>query len=160
MKKQLDVNPIANDLKGASLFFQRPPAQPPQPVQPEQPENQEPKKPVSQEPRKPGSRKPGKPETQKAGFPKSQEIGKPGKTDVTGDGFDINQAPVHKDTFLLTDPEFYALEDLKLTLKRQLGVKVIKDDLARCAFNLMLADYQAKGDESFVVRHLKAKKTK
>ena len=108
------------------------------------PENQETSKPVFQKTRKPENQKPGKSEGR----------------EVVGEGFDINLHPDHKDTFFMTDTEFYSLEELKLKLKRQLGVKVIKDDLARCAFNLLLEDSKENGEQRFIVRHLKNKKGK
>ncbi len=72
--------------------------------------------------------------------------------------FDINGKPYRKDSFLFTDEEFEALEDLKTDLRRKYDLKATKNDIARSAMQNLFKDfYQHKG-ESFVVQNLKKKK--
>jgi hypothetical protein len=99
-----------------------------------------------------------RPETQEVGKEGSREVGKetsfPGSREV-GKLFDINENPHRKDSFLFTDKEFEALEDLKLELKRKFDLKATKNVIARCALQHIFEDYQQNKENSIVVRILK-----
>lgn len=72
--------------------------------------------------------------------------------------FDLAELPYRKDTFLFTTDEFEALEDLKLTLRRQHDLKVTKNDLARCAIQYLVEDYRRNADRSPVIAPLKRRR--
>jgi hypothetical protein len=99
-----------------------------------------------------------KPETQEVGKEGSREVGKEvyflGSREV-GKLFDINENPHRKDSFLFTDKEFEALEDLKLELKRKFDLKATKNVIARCALQHIFEDYEQNKENSIVVRILK-----
>lgn len=73
---------------------------------------------------------------------------------------DLNERPYRKDSFLFTDAEFHALEQLKLDLRSKYDLPATKNDLARCAIGHMLADYRERGDQSFVVELLRTKRAR
>jgi hypothetical protein len=108
-------------------------------------EAEETKKPETQEVGKEGSREVGK------------EVGKEGSREV-GKLFDINAIPYRKDSFLFTDEEFEALEDLKLELRRKYDLKATKNDIARSAMQNIFEDYELHKENSIVVRILKTRK--
>jgi hypothetical protein len=102
-----------------------------------------------------------------------KEIGKEGKRETGKEGnrevphpelasppsaFDINAKPYRKDSYLFTDEEFEAMEDLKLELRRKYDVKAIKNDIARSAIGFLISDFQRNRDKSYIVRHLRTKK--
>ncbi len=91
----------------------------------------------------------------------SREVGKetslPAKRERGKSPFNLNERPYRKDSFLFTDAEFHALEQLKLDIRSKEGLPATKNDLARCAIGRMLADYAERGEDSFVVRLLRAK---
>jgi hypothetical protein len=120
------------------------------------PATQQPRKLETQETGKPATQKPRKPVSQETSKPATQVPGKPGIQEPRN-AFDINEKSDHKVTFLITDNDFFAIEELKLGMNRQTGQRVTKDDLARCALNLLITDYQTKGEQSFVVRQLRKK---
>ena len=99
----------------------------------------------SREVGKEGSRETGK----ETSLPAKRGRGKP--------TVDLNQRPYRKDSFMFTDAEFHALEQLKLDLRSKHELPATKNDLARCAIGYMLRDYQERGDASFVVELLKTK---
>ena len=72
--------------------------------------------------------------------------------------FDVNAKPYRKDSYLFTDEEFEAIEDLKIELRRKYDVKAIKNDIARCAIGFLISDFQRNRDKSYIVRHLRGKK--
>lgn len=74
--------------------------------------------------------------------------------------FDINERPYRKGSFMLTNEEFWSLDELKLDLHKRFDLLATKDDVARCAFRFILADYQQQREASFLVRVLRAKKRK
>src|SRR5205823_3022368 len=74
--------------------------------------------------------------------------------------FDINERPYRKGSFMLTNEEFWALDEIKLDLQKQHDITATKDDLARCAFRSLLDDYQKRGDSSYIVRVLREKARK
>lgn len=95
----------------------------------------------------------------------SREVGKEGGREASSERvptasspFDLNIKPYRKDSYLFTNEEFEALEDLKIELRRKYDLKATKNDLARCAIGHLLADFQQNRDRSFVVRQLRAKK--
>lgn len=73
--------------------------------------------------------------------------------------FDINVKPYRKDSFLFTDDEFEAMEDLKLELKRIHDLPATKNDIARIALQRLFEDYARRGGASAVVSRLAQKKT-
>jgi hypothetical protein len=93
----------------------------------------------------------------------SREVGKLGKRQASQPNgrlhsmaFDLNVKPYRKDSYLFTNEEFEALEDLKIELRRSYDVKVSKNDLARCAIGQLLADFRRNPGRSAVVRELLA----
>jgi len=71
--------------------------------------------------------------------------------------FDINERPYRKGSFMLTNEEFWSLDELKLDLQKRFDLAATKDDIARCAFRLILADYKQSGAASFLVHVLRTK---
>jgi hypothetical protein len=162
MKKKLDTSQVANELTGASLFFTSParvaepgaPAAPtPEQVQtdrsPSRSDDQETGFPGNQETSQPTSQ-PGNQETRKPAFPMAP----------TALSFDINAQPLYKATFLFTQDELEAMEDLKLELRRVFDMKITKNDLARCAAQHLIEDYRLKGKESALIRRLNHKRNR
>jgi hypothetical protein len=125
---------------------------PEQPITHEVPETPAPKavqKVKTQELGKEGSRELGKQGTQERGNAGKREVGKL---------FDINETPYRKDSFLFTDKEFEAHEDLKLELRRKFGFSTAtKQDIARCALQHIIEDYYQHKENSIVVRILKTR---
>jgi len=72
--------------------------------------------------------------------------------------FDINDTPVRKATFLLTEAEFDRLEDFKLELRRRFDLNATKNDIARAAFHHLYEDYSREPLKSAIVRHLRSKR--
>lgn len=72
--------------------------------------------------------------------------------------FDINDTPVRKATFLVTEAEFDRLEDFKLELRRRFDLNATKNDIARAAFHHLYEDYSREPLKSAIVRHLRSKK--
>jgi hypothetical protein len=64
----------------------------------------------------------------------------------------MSRYPLYKASYLFTQEEQEALEDLKLELSRQFGDKVFKNDLIRAALHLLIEDYNANGAKSYVTR--------
>lgn len=71
--------------------------------------------------------------------------------------FDLNEKPYRKDSFLFTDSEFDRLEDLKLELRRRFDLPATKNDIARCALQVLYEDYVRDAAKSRVVRQLRSK---
>ncbi len=99
----------------------------------------------------------------KVGKEGSREVGREGSRESSPAeqpvAFDINEKPYRKDSFLFTDQEFEALEDLKLELRRQYDFKATKNDIARVALSELFDNYKRSGDKSAIIRHLKSKLT-
>ncbi len=74
--------------------------------------------------------------------------------------FDLNLLTEKSETFAFTFEEWLAINQLKTELIRLLGVdlKVTKIDIIRCALHLLVADYRARGEHSFLVDRIKNKK--
>jgi hypothetical protein len=88
-----------------------------------------------------------------------KEVPQPGKREV-GQVFDINEKPYRKDSLLFTANEFEALEDLKLELRRRFDLPATKNDIARCALQNLIEDYQQHQEKSVVVHRLKTRSTR
>ncbi len=93
--------------------------------------------------------------TQVAGKPASQETRKAAET-----GFDLNEKPYQKDSFVFTMAEFEALEDLKIALRRTHGLGATKNDLIRCGLQHLVEDYRQRGEASLAVRRLRTKRSR
>jgi hypothetical protein len=74
-----------------------------------------------------------------------------------GSGFDLTITPYKNDTFLFTNEELYAIEDLKTELKRKLDLKTTKYDIVRCAIHCLMEDYRQHGEESHIVQRVRKK---
>ena len=74
--------------------------------------------------------------------------------------WDLSELPYRKDTFLFTGDEFEALEDLKLSLRRRLDVKVTKNDLARCAIAYMVDEYTRHQEDSPIFTPLRKRRSR
>jgi hypothetical protein len=106
----------------------------------------------------------GKEGSREVGREVSRETGKEGNTPLPQPAsapvpvFDLSVKPYRKDSFLFTDEEFEAMEDLKLELRRMFDLKSTKQDVARCAIGYLLEDYKRHGPASIVVNRLKGGK--
>ena len=120
----------------------------------------------------PKERQEPKPETQETRNPGNREFGKEGKQEASGEGttegsreaskgrkarFDLWEVPTRKDSFLYTEQEFEALEDLKIEFRRKYYNKITKNDLARCALHLLVEDYETNQERSFLRRKFHGK---
>ncbi|GEM_PF-2195774 len=107
------------------------------------------------------AQKPANQDSLQIGKEGSREIGKEasleGKREV-GQLFNLSDKPARKDSFLFTDEEFEAMDDLKLDLRRVHGLKATKNDLARCGLGFLLDDYNHRGDKSELVTRVRQKK--
>ena len=90
----------------------------------------------------------------------SREVGKEVNSGLqsTSTIFDPNVKPYRKDSFLFTDDEFEAMEDMKLELRRKFDLKTSKTELARCAIGHLVEDYKRNGPNSIVIKRLKVGK--
>jgi hypothetical protein len=67
----------------------------------------------------------------------------------------------HKDSFFFTDAEFLAINYFKLDVRQVFpDLKIKKDDLARCAFALLINDFKEHKEQSFLARQLRRKHPK
>jgi hypothetical protein len=71
--------------------------------------------------------------------------------------FDLGELALYKGTFVFTQEELDALDDLKLELHRELDAKITKYDLVRCGLHMLLEDYAANGGRSYVSRKMRKK---
>jgi hypothetical protein len=74
--------------------------------------------------------------------------------------FDLNIKPDRKGTYLFTDQELYAIDDLKKDLKRRHDLAATQYDIVRSAVYTIVADYRQRGSESIIVQHIKKKKAR
>lgn len=72
--------------------------------------------------------------------------------------FRLDDEALYKASYVFTPQELEALEDLKLELKRELDAKVTKNDLIRAALHMLVEDYRAHVQDSFVVRKIRRRK--
>ncbi|MCL5959433.1 MAG: hypothetical protein M1358_08980 [Chloroflexi bacterium] len=68
--------------------------------------------------------------------------------------FDLSEEPLYKASFLFTQEELEALEDLKLELRREYDTKVTKNALIRAALHILLEDHAANGKRSYASRKI------
>lgn len=73
--------------------------------------------------------------------------------------FDISVKPYRKDSFLFTDEEFEALEDLKLELRRTYDLPATKNDIVRAALHAALEDYARERGNGRIVLAVASKRT-
>jgi hypothetical protein len=106
----------------------------------------------TKEPRNLGTLEPRK---QVSKEPRKQATLENPTTDVSG--FDLAITPYKNDTFIFTNEELYAIEDLKTELKRKLDLKTTKYDIVRCAIHWLVEDYQQRGEESHIVQRVRKK---
>ncbi len=59
--------------------------------------------------------------------------------------------PIYKSSHLFTQEEFEMFEDLKLSLRREYGIRAYKNDLARAAVRLLNEDYRMNEEKSYLV---------
>jgi hypothetical protein len=59
--------------------------------------------------------------------------------------------PTYKSSHLFTQEEFEMFEDLKLSLRREHGIRAYKNDLARAAVRLLSEDYRTNEEKSYLV---------
>ncbi len=76
-----------------------------------------------------------------------------------GLAFDISVKPYRKDSFLFTDEEFEALEDLKLELRRTHDLPATKNDIVRAALHAALEDYARERGSSRIALAAASKRT-
>jgi hypothetical protein len=69
--------------------------------------------------------------------------------------YDLDELPLYKASFVFTQEELEALEDLKLELRRELDAKVTKNDLIRSALHMLLEDQAANGQRSYARRKVR-----
>ena len=69
--------------------------------------------------------------------------------------FDLKEEPLYKASYLFTQDELEALEDLKLELRREYDTKVTKNDLIRSALHLLLEDHAACRTRSYATRKIR-----
>ena len=97
-------------------------------------------------------------ETQETGKLARREAGKkasqPGGRE-SGQPFDINARPYRKDSFLFTEDEHDALEDLKLELRRTFDIRATKNEIVRCAVHHVIEDFRRDGEGSIILRRLR-----
>jgi hypothetical protein len=75
-------------------------------------------------------------------------------------GFDLNIPPYKKGTFLFTNEELYAIDDVKKDLKRRLDLSATQYDIVRSTVHTIVEDYRQRGSESILVQHIKKKKAR
>ena len=74
--------------------------------------------------------------------------------------FDINERPYRQNTYAFTDEELNALEDMKITIRRNLGLDVTKNDLVRCAIHGLIEEFNRLGSSSSVLNRLRKRNSR
>lgn len=72
-----------------------------------------------------------------------------------GDDLDITTRPIQKVSYLFTEEEFEAIEDVKRDLRRTHALDATKNDMVRIAIHELVADYNRNQAKSVVVRELR-----
>jgi hypothetical protein len=73
--------------------------------------------------------------------------------------FDLTEPAYRNDTFVFTDAELEALEDMKLELRRKYDIaRATKQNLIRCALHMLLEDFQREKETCFAVKRLRSKR--
>ncbi len=73
----------------------------------------------------------------------------------SGKRFDLKEEPLYKATFVFTQDELEALEDLKLELRRDLDKKVTKFDLVRTGLHMLFEDHAEHAGQSYATRKIR-----
>lgn len=142
-----DQTPLGNSGLDRNLFIDRQP-KPTRPIE------------GSAVIQKPGNQKTGQPAGFPAGQPAVREAVQPERPSGVQVEFDLNRRPLWKGTFLYTEEELEAIEDLKLELRRKHGVNATKNDIARVGLHSLIEDYRRHGESSTILRRLRAKLTR
>jgi hypothetical protein len=116
-------------------------------------------KPSAEEPKEPrGERQPS------AEQPRRQEVPNPKLDQVKASSlwteFALDDEALYQASYLFTQKELEALEDLKLELRREQEIRVSKQNLQRAALQIMIEDYRSAGKDSRLVRKLRKRYTK
>lgn len=100
----------------------------------------------------------GQPQTHEVRKEGSREVGKEGSQDIDTRALEGgNERPSRKDSFLFTNEEFEALEDLKLDLRRRFAIRATKNDIVRCALQHLIEDCRSNGELSIAVRRFRTR---
>ncbi len=152
MKKRLDTDAIASELREHSGFFRRPPG--PEPAeQPARPDAGVSRHPDPQVPRPLGARVPGHPGPSVPGRHDAPAPRRPAPPAASGEGkrYDLTERAEERQTLRLTEGEFRRLGVLQGSLSEQLGVrKVDKNDIIRAALHRLYEDVDARGSDVVV----------
>lgn len=80
---------------------------------------------------------------------------KPKTAPPRGPAFHLSERPLYKLSYLYTQEEFNALEDLRADLSGDAEEKVTKNDIVRAALHLLLEDHAAKKSDSYATRKIR-----
>jgi hypothetical protein len=105
-------------------------------------------------------KQPGNLETRKQVSKETRKSGNAQKAATEAQGFDLNIKPYRKGTYLFTDEELYAIDDLKKDLKRRMDLSSTQYDIVRSAVHSIVEDFRQRGEESFIVQHIRKKKSR
>lgn len=100
----------------------------------------------------PGEKEAGKEASHEARKEASQEAVREGGREAP-----LPELPVFKNSFLYTEEESNLFDDIKLDMRRRLGRKASKNDIARAAIRFLAQDYNQNPQDSFLVRNLPRK---
>jgi hypothetical protein len=90
------------------------------------------------------------------GTPESSRLAMAGESAVLS----LNQRPDRQNTYAFTTTELERLEDAKIAITRRYDLSITKNDLVRCAVQMLLDDYESHGERSAVLKRLRAKKAR
>lgn len=173
-KKTLNVENIANELEGASLFFTKPPSSPLQPVY-EEVKNDLPDSPTLKEAEVPAERikKISKPKEEKAQKIATNNTVIPRNHDTTVSRYRDTTTPrIHgvaiehirkavkefgkeAATHRFTEAEKREIADLIYTYKNR-GIKTSENEITRISVNFVMEDYKENGENSVLHKILEA----
>lgn len=71
---------------------------------------------------------------------------------------DLADEALFRNTYAFTEKELEALEDLHREYRRELDVKVTRNDLIRCGLHLLVEDYH-RGEQSHARRKLRQRRS-
>jgi hypothetical protein len=103
-----------------------------------------------EKPRKLGNQETGQEVGKEAGKGE-EEKGEARTGEVSSTPPPAEDRPTYKSSHVYTEEEFEMFEDLKLSLRREYGIRAYKNDLARAAIRLLAEDYRTNEGESYVV---------
>ena len=139
MKKRLNTDAIANELREHSHFFRQ--SRPQAPIPPTA-------VPGSPDPQTPGDR-----DTQASGHPDAHLPGQKGI-----DRYDITVRAEDRQTLRLTEAELRKLGSIQARVSEELGVrKVDKNDIIRCGLHQLFDDFDELGRRSNLALRLRKK---